>query len=216
MTNSPKTLIGRIEQITMLDFGNQLVPAKVDTGADRSSIWASKISENDGKLTFVLFDKKSAYYTGQVMAFPATKFMQIVIENSFGKKEKRYLVKLRIKLAGRLVRASFTLADRSVKTYPILLGCRLLAGKYIVDVSIPPKNYFPASSLALFVQNPIKSSNRIHRYADKIWRGSASKIIKTGNRKPISGGYSGKPLKDLERKYSTERQAILEKARKAL
>lgn len=162
MTKLPKTLIGRVEQITLLDFGKQLVYAKVDTGADRSSIWASKISEKNGKLSFVLFDKQSKYYTGHVMEFPATKFMQIVIENSFGQRETRYLVKLRIKLSGRLVRASFTLADRSVKIYPILLGRRLLAGKYIVDVS------------------------------------------------------SGKPLKNLEHKRATERQAILEKARKAL
>lgn len=135
MTSQPKTLIGRVEEITLLDFGNQLVLAKVDTGADRSSVWASNITEKNGKLSFVLFDKQSAYYTGQVMEFPQNKFTQIVVENSFGHQETRYLVKLRIKLAGRLVRASFTLADRSVKTYPILLGRRLLTGKYLVDVS---------------------------------------------------------------------------------
>lgn len=135
MNRLPKTLIGRVEEITLVDYGNLLVHAKVDTGADRSSIWASDIIEQDGILSFVLFGSTSAYYTGQVMKLPASKFSEVVVENSFGNRELRYLVKLRIKLAGRLVRASFTLADRSVKTYPVLLGRRLLSGKFLVDVS---------------------------------------------------------------------------------
>jgi len=135
MTNQAKTLIGRVEKITLVDYGDLLVHAKVDTGADRSSIWASQVKLKDNKLTFVLFNKQSAYYTGQVMELSPSKFSEVVIENSFGHREVRYLVKMRIRLAGRLIRASFTLADRSPKTYPVLLGRRLLAGKYIVDVS---------------------------------------------------------------------------------
>lgn len=130
-----KTFIGRVEEITLVDFSDQIIPAKVDTGADRSSIWASNIVRTQYHLQFTLFDTNSKFYTGTVISLPHDNYSETVVENSFGHKETRYLVYLRIRLAGRLVRASFTLANREAKAYPVLLGSRLLAGKYIVDVS---------------------------------------------------------------------------------
>ena len=64
------------------------VPAKVDTGADSSSVWASNIEEKDGVLRYVLFDEKSSLYTGRVIQ--TTKFTQSRIKNSFGTIEQRY------------------------------------------------------------------------------------------------------------------------------
>lgn len=135
-----KTFIGRVEQIVLVDFSDQVIPAKVDTGADRSSIWASNIERTKDHLQFTLFDRNSSYYTGTIISLPHEKYSETVVENSFGHKETRYVVHLRIRLAGRLVRASFTLANREAKAYPALLGRRLLAGKYIVDVSDSSKH----------------------------------------------------------------------------
>jgi ribosomal protein S6--L-glutamate ligase len=133
--NKPLTVIGRAEKIDLLDFAMLNVPAKVDTGADNSAIWASSIEEKDEGLYFVLFSPDSPSYTGIVQCFTKPDYTLTRVANSFGDKELRYKVKLRIRVKGRIVRATFTLSDRSEKTYPILLGRRLLHGKFLVDVT---------------------------------------------------------------------------------
>jgi len=135
MTAKPLTPIGRAERVRLPQHGDMLIPAKVDTGADTSSIWASDVREHDGMLEFVLFGKGSQYYTGQTLTVPPSAYRVTTIANSFGHRELRFVVKLHVVLGGRLVRASFTLADRSSKVYPILIGRRLLKNKFVVDVA---------------------------------------------------------------------------------
>ncbi|HEY1835933.1 MAG TPA: RimK/LysX family protein [Candidatus Saccharimonadales bacterium] len=134
-TQHAKKIIGRAERIQFLDFSDQLVPAKVDTGADISSVWVSDIQEQDGELSFTLFGAGSAYYKGETIRLPHKKFKLTRVANSFGAKESRYVVKLRIRVGGRIVKTTFTLADRSSKIYPVLLGQRLLKNKFLVDVT---------------------------------------------------------------------------------
>lgn len=128
------TTIGRAERIELPDYGIFGVPAKVDTGADSSSIWASGIIEENDELRFVLFAPGSPYHTGKEIVLKKGDYTVTRVANSFGHRELRYKVKLKIKVKERLVRAAFTLADRSKKTYPILLGRRLMKGKFLVDV----------------------------------------------------------------------------------
>lgn len=134
-TRKELIIIGRAEKVELRDFGLADIPAKVDTGADSSSLWVSHIQEDAKGLHFVLFGKDSPYYTGEVQHFTKPDYTLTRVANSFGHKELRYKVKLRITVKGRKVRATFTLSDRSLKTYPILLGRRLLQGKFLVDVA---------------------------------------------------------------------------------
>ncbi|MCY1558041.1 putative ATP-dependent zinc protease [compost metagenome] len=57
------------------------------------------------------------------------------VANSFGHREERFEVKLKIKLGPKVFHAQFTLADRSKKIYPILLGRKLLNHRFLVDSS---------------------------------------------------------------------------------
>lgn len=134
MTPQPD-IIGRAEKVDLRDFSISAVPAKIDTGADVSSVWASSVTETERGLEFVLFGPGSQFYTGQVQLFTKPDYSITRVANSFGHKELRYKVKLHITVKGRNIRATFTLADRSQKTYPILLGRRLLKGKFVVDVN---------------------------------------------------------------------------------
>lgn len=135
MTKTPLTVIGRAEKIDLRDFGLMNVPAKIDTGADTSSLWVSNVKEKKDGLHFVLFGPGSPYYTGVEQVFSAPDYELTRVANSFGQKELRYKVKLRITLKERQIRATFTLADRSQKIYPILIGRRLLHRKFLVDVT---------------------------------------------------------------------------------
>jgi len=143
------TTIGRAERIQLPDvLGDAVVTAKIDTGADLSSLWASNIEIVDGDLHFTVLGPGSPQYTGQVIAVPAGEFDITRVANSFGQREERYVIKTVIRVRGRRVSGTFTLADRSNKTYPILLGRRLLKGKFIVDVA---------------AGNPLKTEEKVKR-----------------------------------------------------
>ena len=135
MTKKLLTTIGRAENIDLPDLKVFDVPAKVDTGAESSSLWASEIKENANGLEFVLFARGSKYYTGEKFTVKASNYSLTRVANSFGHSETRYKVKLKAVLHERKIRATFTLSDRSQMVYPILIGRRLLHGKFLVNVS---------------------------------------------------------------------------------
>lgn len=129
-----KAIIGRTTDIVLVSEGDLSIPAKVDTGADGSSIWASELSmSKDGTLSFCLFAKDSPYYTGR--RHTTKKYTASAVRSAHGTLQVRYKIALTVIIEKRKVRASFTLADRSLNTYPALIGCRLLNNKFIVDVS---------------------------------------------------------------------------------
>ncbi len=115
--------------------GVDQVPAKIDTGADSSSIWATNIHEQPDGLHFTLFSPESPYYTGQeqVAAHEAYHHMRVV--SSTGGRQSRYVVDLPITVNDQTVTASFSLADRRTLAYPMLLGCTFLSGRFLVDCS---------------------------------------------------------------------------------
>lgn len=125
-------LIGRAEKINFPELGLSGVPARIDTGAKTSAIWASGIKEKDGTLEFVLFARKSPFYTGKKLS--TRQYTQRVISTSTGMAQSRYIVRLLIELKGKKIRASFSLANRSKQVYPVLIGRRILRGKFLVDV----------------------------------------------------------------------------------
>jgi hypothetical protein len=133
--NSELAVIGRAERVDLPKLGLSGVPAKIDTGADLSAIWCSSVIETEGGLDCVLFGPGSEFYTGQTLHFAPGEYQDTRIANSFDEREVRYKVKLAVRVKGRLVKGSFTLADRSTKIYPILLGKRLLYNKFLVDVT---------------------------------------------------------------------------------
>ncbi len=114
--------------------GIENVPAKIDTGADSSSVWASNIEVTDkGVLRFTLFAPGSKYYTGEVLE--RIDFAASSIKSSNGIKQIRYRAKIPIVINGRKIRVLATLSDRSKNHFPILIGRKTLSGRFLVDVS---------------------------------------------------------------------------------
>jgi D-alanine-D-alanine ligase-like ATP-grasp enzyme len=128
-------IIGRSERVILPNLSSIKVPAKIDTGADWSSIWAHKIVLDHNNLNVTFFGPRSRYYTGKVHIFTPKEYSITRVANSFGQREIRYKIKLKILIEGRLINGTFTLSDRSTKLYPILLGRSLINGKFIIDVS---------------------------------------------------------------------------------
>lgn len=132
--------IGTTAQVSLFSGRYADIPAKVDTGADSSAVWASEISEAGGRLSFVLFDSSSHYYDGKVIK--TRDYTMTKIKNSFGQVERRYKTPLTLRIEGRTIRANVTLANRSSNRYPVLIGRRTLSGKFLVDVSQRPVKPF--------------------------------------------------------------------------
>lgn len=130
-----QVVISRNETIDVVGLA-VAVPAKVDTGAFRSAIHASdiKISKKNGQdvLSCNLLGHRASPDSSP---FQTTEFSQVVVINSFGNKERRYEVVLRVKLGPKVFNTSFTLAERSKNFYPALLGRKALKNRFIVDVS---------------------------------------------------------------------------------
>jgi hypothetical protein len=128
-------LIGRAERVDLPQLSAFKVPAKIDTGADASSIWAHSIEKDGEILRVVFFGPLYDHYDGTMHEFHPGEYTITRVANSFGSKEVRYKVTLKIRVKKRLINGTFTLADRSTKLYPILIGRSLLKHKFIVDVT---------------------------------------------------------------------------------
>lgn len=134
MSKETRIVIGPATPISLPEFNLVSIPARVDTGAKTSSIWASGIKEVDGHLEYVLFGPSSKFYTGEKQS--TTTYEIRSVASSTGDFEKRYTVSLVVLISGRRIRTAFTLANRSRQAYPILLGRNILRGKFIVDVKL--------------------------------------------------------------------------------
>lgn len=133
MMKQDMPIIGKTRKINIIGHANG-VPAKIDTGADSSAIWATNIHMSaDGILHFTLFGEGSPYYTGEVLTRKDFKVAQVA--SSSGHVQIRYRVTLPIRLGGRRIRTLFNLSDRSENKFPILLGRRTITGKFLVDVT---------------------------------------------------------------------------------
>ena len=130
--NSKLPIIGSTEYVEVAGVKN--IPAKIDTGADTSSIWASDIDmDKDGTLVFSLFNKESPFYTGERLK--STDYKAKIVRSSHGDTQVRYRVKLVLKIGGESFETTFTLANRSRNNFPILVGRHSLEGRFLVDVS---------------------------------------------------------------------------------
>lgn len=130
-----QTVIGRSELVSFPELFLDNVPAKSDTGAYRSAIHATNIEvKTKSKQKVLCFDLLEQHPNSAYSRHVETAdFGKAKVENSFGVEEERYAVKLKIKIGPRIIRTEFTLADRGKKTYPILLGRKLLNKKFLID-----------------------------------------------------------------------------------
>lgn len=132
-----KAVIGRNELVNFPTLGLEKIPAKIDSGAYRSAVHATKIVEKDGELSFViLLGHAQTPETG--IEVKTKKYQKVWVANSFGRREERYEVKLRTKLGSKVFNASFSLANRSRNLFPVLIGREILNGRFMIDTNYSP------------------------------------------------------------------------------
>lgn len=132
-----KRLIGRKDKADFPDLKLKQVDIKIDTGAYTSAIHCQKIEKKvvKGKtvISFVLLDPSHPQYNNK--KYTTEDFKEKRVKNSFGSSEKRYVIKTTIKLFRRKYHIELSLSERGEMRFPILIGRKLLMGKFIVDPS---------------------------------------------------------------------------------
>ncbi|MCI5066742.1 RimK/LysX family protein [bacterium] len=129
-----KSEIGWIEQVSFPDF-TALLDAKLDTGADTSSLHADNIrmvigNDGDERVEFRVEDHSGNY---QMLQLPLSR--KAKIKTKKGSLQIRPVVTLAVCVGDRFQEVEFTLVDRSHFEYPVLIGRNFLAGKFLVDSS---------------------------------------------------------------------------------
>jgi hypothetical protein len=121
-----KILIGGIEEVVLLPWGVKL-PARIDTGATKTSLDARELKVQDDMVEFTLPKK----HGGLHLRLPIIEWRHIRTPEGL---EPRPVVELEICLGSRRIRTEVNLADRSMVKYPLILGRNFLKENYIVDV----------------------------------------------------------------------------------
>ena len=132
--SKPKQIIGRREFVDFPELGVKKIYAKIDTGAYSNTLHCHEIKVKEKKLCFKVLDPTHPVFNEKEHCFE--NYSQKKIKNSFGEAEKRYVIKTKIKIAGRVIKSIISLTDRGNMRYSVLIGRRLLKNKFVVDVSI--------------------------------------------------------------------------------
>ena len=141
--NKKKSIIdiGWREWVSLVDYKNLHLKAKIDTGATISALHATHIKEFDYKgdryVKFRLYNIKSY----KMIKKPIVGYK--TIKNSFGKKQLRPLISISIKIGNNIIDTTITLTTRARMTYPLLIGRSTLDNNYRIN----PKKSFLTGKL---------------------------------------------------------------------
>lgn len=127
-----KEIVGWVEKVKIFP-SNLIVQGKLDTGADYSSLSASKIEEfeKDGE-PWVKFSVENRY--GEVREISERVQRTALIKRHGGKSpQKRPVIRLSICLGSHYMQTDVNLVDRSNFDYQMLIGRNFLAGNVLID-----------------------------------------------------------------------------------
>tara|TARA_B100000287_G_scaffold431949_1_gene490239 strand:- start:252 stop:701 length:450 start_codon:yes stop_codon:yes gene_type:complete len=132
----PLVDIGWREWISLTDFKNFYLKAKIDTGATVSALHATHIKEYESNGS--RFVKFRLYQSEKYKMIKKPIIGYKTIKNSFGKKQLRPLVNISIKIGNKIIDIPITLTRRSRMTYPVLIGRSALSKNYRIN---PKRSY---------------------------------------------------------------------------
>ena len=132
-----KIWVGRSEEINFPELNLNKITAKIDTGAYSTALHCYDVYEmREGKekiLCFKVLDPSFSKYKNEEIHY--RQFSRKKIKNSSGENETRYIIKTKIEMGGKTILTDVSLADRGNMKFPVLIGRKLLAKGFLVDVS---------------------------------------------------------------------------------
>lgn len=145
-------LIGRREFVSFPELSLFTIEAKIDTGAYTSSLHVEnievKVENSKEVLNFTIKQQEEKQFRFET-------FSRKKIKNSFGEMEERYVIKTFISIGKKRILASISLSNRDNMRYPVLIGRRVLKGKFLIDVNQIHTGGLSLKTLALSSQKKI-------------------------------------------------------------
>lgn len=133
--NGP-TVIGAVEW-ALVEPSNLVMEARIDTGAETSSIHAEDIRlvEKDGKryVQFTLLNRE----TGRQIPVERRLHRRIVVKQNTedAPEDRRYVVRMWVTIGDSRIWLDVSLSDRDDFEYELLIGRNMLMDEFVVDVS---------------------------------------------------------------------------------
>ena len=132
-----KSVIGRKDKVDFPELDLIDIDVKIDTGAFSSAIHCHNIeiidSDTAPKVRFNLLDPSHPDYDEKEFLLPVHS--QKPVKSSSGEIENRIFIKTKILIFGKMRPIQLSLTDRSDMKFPVLIGRKLLKGKFVVDVA---------------------------------------------------------------------------------
>jgi hypothetical protein len=124
--------IGRVERLSLPDLGLGPFLAKADTGAYTSSLHCESVEVQHREGLPVLLVRFKGDQQPRAFVHFATK----TVKSSNGLAQTRYTISTRVRLGNEEdFLTEFTLTSRKGMRFSALMGRKLLAGRYRIDVS---------------------------------------------------------------------------------
>lgn len=124
-------MLGAVEDVR-IEPGGIVIRAKVDTGADNSSLGVQHLRRMRRKGRFwVAFEVDTQEGSRTSIELPVVRRARI--RGLAGKREDRLTVLMTLCVAGASAQAEVTLADRQDMNYGMLLGRSFLAERFLID-----------------------------------------------------------------------------------
>jgi hypothetical protein len=128
-----KKVVGWIEKVRIYP-GNFIVHAKLDSGAEYSSLDATNLTrfDRDGK-PWVRFDLNGG--NGQKITMQRPLLRMATIKRHYLKSQKRPVIKIGVCLGNIYKETEVNLVDRTGFNYRMLIGRKFMEGLVIIDPS---------------------------------------------------------------------------------
>ena len=134
-TTEVAEVFGWIEPVHLVDV-NLLLEAKLDTGADNSSLSATHIRRvRVGEKSYVRYSVRHPQ-TDELVSVRSPYLRTTRIRSHSGVSQRRRVVQMTLCLGGHRRVVEVNLVDRAEFGYPLLLGRSALEGIAIVDPSV--------------------------------------------------------------------------------
>jgi hypothetical protein len=129
-----KKIVGSKEHISIIDLELYDLDAKVDTGADSNALHCDHIEIDDNDIVhFTLLDEIHPAYHGKRMQIPLYRLKKV--KSSNGQVQLRPSIKVEVEFFGKRYQSVISLTNRSDMKFPMLIGRKFLADRFLVDVS---------------------------------------------------------------------------------
>ena len=128
-----REVIGWVENVGVSP-SNVIVKAKIDTGADSSSLHCDCINKfiRDGEswVSFMLTD-----VDGKQVTVEKKLLRKVKVKRHFGDAQRRDVIRLGVCIGSHYEETDVSLVDRTGLNYSMLIGRKFLRGNFLVDPS---------------------------------------------------------------------------------